>query len=207
MVIPAGFCQEYPFESDIRKFIESDRVDPPPKGAILFAGSSSFTMWTDVQEYFPGRTILNRGFGGSTLLDQIRYADQIILPYKPKQIVIYCGENDLASSDTVTSDKVIERFETLFHMIRSELPDVTITYVSMKPSPSRWHLAEKMRAGNEGIRDFLRLQNNTSFVDVWEKMLDHHQYPDGSLFLDDSLHMNSNGYKIWQSLIGPELIR
>ena len=109
-----------PFWNDIHNFKKEDSISSPPKNAILLIGSSSFTMWKDVQDYFPGYTIVNRGFGGSTLLDQIRYADDIIFPYQPKQIVIYCGENDLASSDTVTAAMVVDRFRQLFQIIREK---------------------------------------------------------------------------------------
>ena len=93
-------------------------------------GSSSFTKWTDVQDYFPGYTIINRGFGGSTLPDVIRYAGQVIYPYQPKEIVIYCGENDVASSDTVTAQIVFERFKQLFGMIRTNLPKQKLFYIT-----------------------------------------------------------------------------
>ena len=198
---------EYPFAADIRNFKETDRVDPPPLHAILFVGSSSFTFWKDVQDYFPGYTIINRGFGGSTLPDLIHYADQIIFPYDPKQIVIYCGENDLASSDTITAGTVAARFISLFTMIRTHLPDVKITYISMKPSPSRWHLAEKFTDANQMIREYLDSQPNTGFVDIWDKMLNKDHLPDTNLFLEDMLHMNPEGYKIWQLEIQPELIK
>ena len=198
---------EYPYAADIRKFKEADILNPPPQHAILFAGSSSFTMWTDVQDYFPGFTIINRGFGGSTLQDWIRYAEDVIYPYNPKQIVIYCGENDVAYSDTVTGEMVFDRFKILFGMIREKLPDSKITYISMKPSPSRWHMADRMRDGNTLIREFLVTQKNTSFVNVWDDMLNDIGEPNSGIFLDDMLHMNSKGYVIWQKLIEPELVR
>ena len=207
LAVPGGFSQEYPYAADIRKFKENDKLDPPPQDAILFAGSSSFTMWQDVGDYFPGYIIINRGFGGSTLSDQIHYSEEVIFPYNPKQIVIYCGENDLAYSDTVTAEMVTERFTTLFKMIRAKLPDVKITYVSMKPSPSRWHLSDKMIKGNNDIKDFLSTQNNTGFVNIWDPMLNEDGSPDPSLFLDDMLHMNAGGYRIWQKKIEPELRR
>jgi len=205
----SGFCQEmqFPFADAIRRFKENDKTNPPPQYAILFAGSSSFTMWQDVQDYFPGFPILNRGFGGSTLPDQIRYADSIIFPYDPRQIVIYCGENDLASADTVSAETVFTRFKVLFTLIRSKLPNVKITYVSMKPSPSRWNLAEKFKVANQDIRKFLRTQHHTSFVNIWNKMLNGNHLPDTSLFLGDKLHMNAKGYAIWQKAIKPELIK
>ncbi len=197
---------EYPFSSDIQKFKENDFLNPPPQQAILFAGSSSFTMWTDVQDYFPGYTIINRGFGGSTLQDWIRYAEDVIFPYMPKQIVIYCGENDVAYSDTVTGEVVLSRFKILFEMIREKLPDVKITYISMKPSPSRWNMADRMRSGNLLIEGFLETKKNTSFVNVWDDMLNEKGEPDPDIFLEDMLHMNSQGYQIWQEKISPELM-
>src|SRR5881275_2998704 len=132
------------FWSDILVFKKQDSVKPAPSNAILFVGSSSFTRWTDYADYFPGYTIINRGFGGSTLVDVIRYAYDVILPYHPKQVVIYCGENDLASSDTVSAAEVVRRFKTLYAIIRTNLPSATIDFISIKPSPSRIHLYDKM---------------------------------------------------------------
>src|ERR1700730_10518048 len=119
---------QQPFWDDIQKFKKQDSINPPPQQAILFVGSSSFTKWTDVQTYFPKYPIINRGFGGSALVDVIRYANDIIFPYNPKQIVIYCGENDLASSDTVTAQLVFRRFKQLFDMIRSKMTGDNIVY-------------------------------------------------------------------------------
>jgi lysophospholipase L1-like esterase len=205
----AGFAQQsgLPFADEIRAFRMSDSINPPPKHEIVFAGSSSFTIWKDVQDYFPDYTIINRGFGGSTLSDQLRYADQIILPWVPKQIVIYCGENDFAYDDKLTPEAVTERFKQLFTLLRTNLPDTKITYVSIKPSLSRWNLAPKFQKANKEICKFLKKQPNTSFVNIWNKMLNDKHVPDKSLFLEDMLHMNANGYKIWQKAIKPELIR
>ena len=130
------FSQE-PFADDIRAFKIEDSLHKPPQHAILFVGSSSFTKWTDVQSYFPGYTIINRGFGGSSLPDVIRYANDIIFPYHPKEIVIYCGENDFAGDSTLSAETVFERFKTLYGMIREKMPAVPVVYISIKPSPSR----------------------------------------------------------------------
>ena len=200
-----------PFWNDIQNFKRQDSISSPSKNAILFIGSSSFTMWKDINEYFPGYPIVNRGFGGSTLLDQIRYADNIIFPYHPKQIVIYCGENDLASSDTVTASMVFDRFKHLDSIIRNKL-EVEILYVSMKPSPSRRHLFKKMREANAMIKDFIEFQNIhfdsrriSVFIDVHDKMLNEQGEPIPELFLADSLHMNAKGYAVWQKEIQPNL--
>lgn len=196
-----------PFMGEIAAFKKQDSVAMPPKNAILFVGSSSFRMWTNVQEDFPMYTIINRGFGGSSLTDVIRYADQIIFPYQPAQIVIYCGENDLASSDTVSAQIVFDRFQQLFNVIRKQLPETPIAFVSIKLSPSRQHLLQKIIAANELIRIFLKKQTRAAYIDVFSAMIDKQGNPNPDLFIDDRLHMNKKGYAIWLQIIEPYLIK
>jgi lysophospholipase L1-like esterase len=196
-----------PFRDEIEQFRKQDSLHPSPANAILFVGSSSFRKWTDVGSYFPNDSIINRGFGGSSLPDVIRYAPDIIIPYHPRQVVIYCGENDLASADSVTADTVFARFVTLFELIRTGLPGVPIAYVSIKPSPSRARLRGKMEQANLLIQTYLSVQQHTAFVDVYHSMLN----PDSSIipdiFVEDQLHMNAKGYAIWQKVIAPYLLK
>lgn len=206
LVIPASLAQ--PYAKEIADFKKQDSVSFPESGQILFVGSSSFTLWKDVQQYFPQHPIINRGFGGSTLPDVTRYEADIIFPYKPKQIVIYCGENDIANDSTVTGAVVFERFKKLYDDIRLNLGKVPIVYVSMKPSPSRWHLREKQTDGNERIRKFLRKKKRRAvFVDVWPGMLGADGKPREELYIADKLHMNAQGYIIWQKLLEPLLLK
>jgi len=196
-----------PFKEDIQNFKKLDSINPPLQHAILFVGSSSFTKWKDVQDYFPGYTIINRGFGGSSLPDVIRYANDIIIPYHPKQVVIYCGDNDLAASDTVTAETVVSRFKNLFFLIRRKLPNENIAFVSIKPSPSRARLMAKGETANNKIKNFLAAQKNTSFIDVYHLMIEKNGKPIPAIFLQDSLHMNEKGYAIWKKAIEPHLKR
>lgn len=201
------FAQNPAFWNDIQAFRKADSAQMPAKKQILFVGSSSFTMWKDVQEYFPDYPILNRGFGGSSLPDLIRYADDVILKYDPKQIVIYCGENDLAAADTVTAATVLQRFTTLFNIIRTRYPRVPVMFVSIKPSPSRAHRMPEMLKANVAIRQFLKKKKRTVFVDVYHEMLNEEAKPRPEIFLKDNLHMNAKGYAIWQKKIKPHLIK
>ena len=203
------FAQEQkpPFWDDVQSFKKADSASFPPKNAILFIGSSSFTMWADLQEDFPGYTVINRAFVGSTLLDQLRYVKEVVFPYKPKQIVIYCGENDLASSDTVSGSMVANRFSKLFSLIRKKFPGVQVTYVSMKPSPSRELLLTKMIKGNELIKKYLSAKKKTAYINVYNEMIDDEGKPRTDIFLDDNLHMNRDGYAMWKKLIQPYLLK
>jgi len=195
-----------PFYKDIQAFKKQDSTNFPPKKAILFIGSSSFTKWVDVQDYFPRHTIINRGFGGSSLPDVIRYANDIVFPYQPKQIIIYCGENDIAGSDSITSKIVFNRFKQLFQLIRSRMPRVPIAFVSMKPSPSRERLWPKMVEGNILIKNYLKTKWGTAFIDVYHKMFNKDGRVMKDIFIEDDMHMNAKGYAIWQKIIESYLL-
>jgi lysophospholipase L1-like esterase len=197
--------QPPPFWNEIAEFKHQDSIQRPPSGAILFVGSASFRKWTNVGSYFPGYTIINRGFGGSTLADLIRYAGEIIFPYHPKQIVIYCGDNDLASSDSVTATMVFNRFVRLYNVIRSRMKEVDIVYISIKPSPSRQQLMPRMEEANDMIRDFMAKYSHAVFVDVYHPMLTTKGQPIDSFFLADKIHMNEKGYRTWQQILLPYL--
>ncbi|GAO42782.1 beta-glucosidase BglX [Flavihumibacter petaseus] len=204
----AGFAQQPPFYADIQAFKQLDRERKPEKNGILLIGSSSFTYWKDVNSYFPGYPITNRGFGGSSLPDLIRYADDIVDPYAPEQILIYCGENDFAgATDTLKAATVVNRFKTLYGILRAKAPQASIVYVSMKASPSRRKYFPKIKAANKAIADFLKTEKNTGFIDVFPIMLNANGQPKPEIFRADSLHMNEKGYAIWQKVFQPVLLQ
>lgn len=200
-----GFSQQsLPFSNEIKAFKKEDSLNPPPKGKIVFVGSSSFRGWTNLQSYFPDHTIINRGFGGSSLPDAIRYAKDIITTYQPKQVVIYCGENDF-TAEGVTAEIVFDRFATLFEIIRNDLPKTHILFVSFKPSPSRLKYMPEMVRANGLIRKYLKNHRRTAYVDVYSKMLLEDGTPMPDIFKADKLHMTEAGYNIWQKAIEPYL--
>ncbi|WP_346237593.1 GDSL-type esterase/lipase family protein [Niabella insulamsoli] len=206
LFVSAAEAQKLPrFYNDVQRFKQADSASFPPSKQILFIGSSSFTKWTDVNEYFPGYKILNRGFGGSSLPDLIRYRYEVIYPYAPRQIVMYCGENDFAAADAPSVETVMERFKTLYHLIRQKYPKTPFVYVSMKPSPSRQHLLSKYKEANAQIAAFLKQDKNAGFIDVFSRMLNSDGTVMTDIFVSDNLHMNAKGYAIWQKAMKPYL--
>jgi len=197
-----------PFQEEIEVFLKKDSILMPAANSILFVGSSSFNYWKDISNYFPGYPIINRGFGGSSLTDVIYFNKETILKYKPKQIYIYCGENDIAASDTITPKIVFERFKTLYTIIRTHLGNkVPVMYVSIKPSVARWTMEEKFVASNTLIHNFINKQKHTQFLDVHSAMLDTNGEVFKDIFIGDKLHMNARGYAIWQKIIAPTLVK
>lgn len=187
----------------ILQFEKQDSVSLPKTDGILFLGSSSFTIWKDVQNYFPGKNIINRGFGGSQMSDILYFKERLILPYHPKQLVIYEGENDIASGEK--PDSILSELARLVTWTRKQIPGIRITVVSMKPSPRRWELKEPMLEMNTRLTQFAAEGKNIDFVNIWDVLLGTDGKPVKENYLDDTLHLNTNGYKIWQKALAPFL--
>lgn len=189
--------QPIPFQKEIDDFRERDRVNPPKSEVILFIGSSTFTNWKTLSSDYPDKPVLNRAFGGSSLLDLIRHSTFLLGSYRPKQIVIYCGENDFTGSDRPSAVLVADRFQKFKVLIRQKLNQVPIVYVGMKPSWSRWHLRSKFLYANRLIQDRNAKDRNFVYIDLWDEMTLNDGTPDPSIFLSDELHMNRKGYERW----------
>ncbi|WP_370898272.1 GDSL-type esterase/lipase family protein [Chryseobacterium gossypii] len=191
------------FWQDIQNFKKADQETPPPANAILLIGSSSFTKWTDVASYFPDKTIINRGFGGSRLTDLNYYANDLLSPYQPKQIIIYCGENDFADNDKLKAKEVVNRFKAFYGKIREKFPNIEVDYISIKYSPSREKLWPQMKAANKKIAAFMKKEPNAEFIDITKVMQDPNGNVRKDLFVSDMLHMTPEGYRLWTSVMKP----
>nr|WP_294777753.1 GDSL-type esterase/lipase family protein [uncultured Flavobacterium sp.] len=196
-IVSLNVCsQEKPFWNEIKAFKTQDSIQKPQDGMLLFIGSSSFRLWKTIKEDFQNENILNRAFGGATLEDLIYWQKEVVLNYKPKKIFIYCGENDIASSETITSEIVFERYKTLHTTLRKQFPLTPIIFVSLKPSISRWGMKDKMMAANNLISNYLKNDKQAVFVNIWDMMLQNGE-PRKDIFIQDNLHMNAKGYAIW----------
>jgi lysophospholipase L1-like esterase len=190
------------WEAEIKKFEVADRAHPPPADAVVFVGSSSIRFWK-LADSFPGMATINRGFGGSFMADSARYADRIVTPYRPRAVAVYAGDNDLAAGQS--PEQVRDAYREFVGKVHAKLPSVPIIYISIKPSPSRWRLADKIRTTNRLIAEAQKGDANQKFVDVFTPMLGPDGKPRAELFRDDRLHMNERGYKLWAEMMGPVL--
>ncbi len=200
-----GFSQEKGperWETSIQKFEKRDQENPQLPGTVLFVGSSSIAIWQDVADYFTDYRVLNRGFGGSQFSDLIYYADRVIYPYKPSKIFIYEGDNDVAAGDKPKA--ILKEAKKLRKMIAENLgEEIPVIFISPKPSGARWHLKEPYEKVNRMLQKYAAKTPNTEFADVWTPALDKNGEVFKHIFLKDNLHMNAEGYKIWQTVLMP----
>ncbi len=188
------------WENDMQRFAAEDAQSPPPRGGVVFTGSSSIRLWDTLAQDFPGVPVINRGFGGSELRDSTWYADRTIVPYAPRQILIYAGDNDLNSGRS--PQQLHADFIAFVQRVRRDLPKAKIAYISTKPSPSRAQLLPAQREANALVQaEATRL--GVDYIDIFTPMLDAGGQPNEALFVEDRLHMNAAGYDIWQRVIAP----
>lgn len=193
------------WEADMQRFAALDAQSPPPKGAVLFVGSSSIRMWDSLAADFPGQKVINRGFGGSEVRDSTWYADRIVIPYAPRLVVLYAGDNDLNAGRT--PQQVRDDFVAFVTRVRRDLPHTRIAYISIKPSPSRAQLLPQIIQANALIKQAASGMKQVDFLDVFTPMLGSDGQPQPALFREDMLHMTPAGYAIWRQVIAPELAR
>lgn len=172
---------------------------------ILFTGSSSIKLWNDAWKYFPGRTIINTGFGGSHMSDLLFFLDELVFRYSPDQVIIYEGDNDLASGKEPAT--IMKDAERIVAQLQDRLPGIKIALISAKPSLARWELKENYKQLNRLIREYAEKKDDVEFIDIWPLMLDEKNEPGQGLFLEDGLHMNKAGYDLWAGEIEKILIK
>jgi lysophospholipase L1-like esterase len=195
--------EKAPFAEEIAAFETGDALLPPAKGGVLFLGSSSIRLWTSLRTDFPRLRVINRGFGGSQIADSTRYFDRIVLPYAPRTIVFYAGDNDLEAGHS--PEQVLADFRALVARTHAALPRTRLLFVSIKPSIARWRLIENIREANRLVRDYVAGDPRLGFVDIVPAMLGRDGRPRPELFRADGLHMTRAGYRIWRDAVAKAL--
>jgi lysophospholipase L1-like esterase len=189
------------WEPAIREFEAQDRLNPPPKNAILFVGASLIRRWP-LAEYFPNMPTINRGFGGSQLADLLRYADQIVVPYNPRVIVFFGGDNDLNAG--VSPQRVADLFAQIVQKFRTALPQTKLVFIPPRPSLARWGHVEKIRTASRLMKAYAD-RNNVAFVDISDQIIGEDAKPRPELFVEDGLHYTPEGYRIQTAAVRPHL--
>jgi len=190
------------WDKAIGKFLAADAKAAPPKEAILFIGSSSIRMW-DTKEWFPKLETINRGFGGSWTQDVIHYFDKIVVPYAPKTIVLYEGDNDMGGG--LKPEAVFGDYVKFAEAVHEKLPKSKIIFVAIKPSIKRWALWPEMEKANAMVTKRCETEPLEQFLDIAPLLLGPDGKPDARFFAKDGLHLSKEGYKAWSDLLRPLL--
>lgn len=186
------------WEKDIAKFEERDKKSPPPKGGLVFVGSSSIRLW-DLKAAFPGKNAINRGFGGSEVEDSIFYAKRIVIPHKPKVVFLYAGDNDIGRGKS--AERVVADYRRFVETVHAELPETKIVYIFIKPSLARWGKWPEMNRANQAIVVFSKKNPLLDYLDSATPLLGKDGKPNPALLQKDGLHLTKEGYATWNKLV------
>ncbi len=197
------------WEKEIAAMEAADQKFPPPEGAVLFIGSSSIRLWKTLAEDFPDHKVINRGFGGSCIADSTHFLERLVIPFKPRVIVLGAGSNDLAAGKT--PEKVLADFQAFVEKIERTLPEARIVVFSMNPTPARWKQADRQLKTNSLLQEFIAKSSGNgkksklSYVDIWTPLLDKEGQPRLDLHIADRLHPNVEGYRLRTEALRPYL--
>ena len=194
-----------PWEHSIRAFEARDRRCAPGQGAIVFGGSSSFTLWSSLEADLAPLPVLNRGFGGAMIDDVVRYADRIVVPYHPAAVVLFAGTNDIAGARPASADYVAERFDAFVAKVRLAVPEALTFYVAITPSRARWRLWPVAMEANRLIEARVRADAKLRFIDLGPFLVGGDGTPDPEFYRRDGLHPSKTGYRIWAREIAASL--
>jgi hypothetical protein len=191
-----------PWKDALGAFAAADSKQAPLPGGVLFVGSSSIRLWNDLESQFADApVVLKRGFGGSRLSDCVRHLDKLVINYRPRVVVLYAGDNDLAEGST--PEEILERVKAFSNGVHKQLPDTKVAFLSIKPSPARIKLIGKVRAANKLVKDYAEEHPQVDYIDVFTPMLGEDGSPRPELFAEDKLHLSRAGYALWRTVIRP----
>lgn len=182
------------WEQDIAAFEQKDRTNPPPKHAILFAGSSGIRLWNTLARDFPGHQVINRGFGGCQIVDCTHFAGRIVFPYQPQMIFFRCGGNDLWAGKS--PEQVFSDYREFVACVRAKLPETEIVFISWNPTPARWKQHEKEKALNTLVEEYTKQTPHLKYIECYDMVLGADGEPRPELFVADKVHFNAAGYKL-----------
>ena len=189
------------FSEEIDTFVTWDSKNSFPQGGILFVGSSSIRLWPTAIA-FPDKPIINRGFGGSELSDVIHFYEQVIKPYSPSRIFLYAGDNDIGYGKS--ADQVFEDYLEIVARLQKDLPESELVFISIKPSSARWDKWPEMARANRMVSEYALDHNNLGFADLATPLLESDGNPK-DVFVEDGLHLNEEGYRLWRKALAPFL--
>jgi lysophospholipase L1-like esterase len=189
------------WEEALAAFAAADLKNAPEPGAVLFVGSSSIRLWDGLEEQFEDARVLKRGFGGSRLADCVKHLDRLVVNYRPRLVLLYAGDNDLAEGGS--PEDVLARVQAFAEGVHGRLPETRVVFISIKPSPARRALLQKARAANDLVRAYADRHPLVDYVDVFTPMLAVDGSPRAELFRKDELHLNDQGYALWRKIIRP----
>lgn len=186
---------------DIARLKEKDALEKHPADAVLFLGSSSIRRWEtiarDMAPYHP----IQRGYGGARYADLAVFAPELMTPHRFRALVVYAGNDVVGKEDDPEPSQVAAWFRLVADAARAHQPEAAVFCVEITPTPKRWEARAKVAEVNAALRAVCEADPKLHFIPTAASYLDSNGGPRAELFVEDRLHQNEAGYRIWSGLI------
>ncbi|WP_332368665.1 GDSL-type esterase/lipase family protein [Spirosoma telluris] len=113
--------------------------------------------------------------------------------------MFYAGDNDLG--DGRHPEEVYLFFCTFAEKLSRLLPGVSLYFLSIKISPSRWNIADQIRYANKLIAGEIEKYTEYTYIDMSAPLLSPDGRPRREFFEADGLHLSPAGYRTWQQTL------
>lgn len=187
------------YEAEVQALERRRKTRKPIEAPAVFYGSSTIRLWDTLARDLGDPRALNLGFGGSTLEACFWFFERLVPPERPSSLVVYAGDNDLG--DGQQPESVVASFRALAARVNRWCPAISFGFISIKPSPARRHLFDRIRSTNDMIRR--EIERIGYFIPVFDAMLDQQGNPRPELYAEDGLHLAPAGYRLWAQLLTP----
>ncbi len=191
------------WEKEISAYEKKDQETMPARGGIVFIGSSTIARWKSLARDFPEHPVINRGFGGSEIVDATHFADRLIFPYEPKQVFLRAGGNDIHAGKSV--EAVFGDFKDFVAKVKGKLPETEVVYIAQCPAPSRWEERDAVKKLNDRVQAWAKDQAGVKYCETYDMTVTADGKPREDLFVQDRLHFNEEGYRLFKERVKPFL--
>lgn len=186
-------------------FAELNQAEAHSENAVLFIGSSSIRRWDSMSVDMAPYQTIRRGYGGAKFTDMGVLVDQIVTPHQYRAIVMFVGNGVTGKDDDHTPDQIELLARHIVSVSQAHQPDAPFLLIEITPCKKRFAAWKKIRDVNARLREIALSTPNTYFIPTASHFLKSDGTPRTELFVEDQLHLNEDGYKLWSTLIRKRL--
>lgn len=193
------------WDKEVKSLEELDRTQQDSPNSILFIGSSSIRLWESMSEDMAPWPTIRRGYGGAKFSDLVVFTERLTKNHNYRALVVFVANDITGGQDDKTPEQVLGLYQMLVKLARQSHPDRPIFFIAITPNSKRFHVWDKIGQANRLIKEYCETDPKLHFIDTEQYYLDEKGRPRDELFVDDKLHQNRTGYKLWASIIKPAL--
>lgn len=193
------------WEKDIKNLEELDRKQTDSPDSILFIGSSSIRLWESMAEDMAPWPTIRRGYGGAKFSDLVVFTERLTKNHDYRALVVFVANDITGGNGDKTPEQVLEMYKILVKLARKSHPDKPIFFIAITPNSKRFHVWDKISHANRLIKEYSATDSKLHFIDTERHYINDQGKPRDELFVEDKLHQNRDGYKLWASIIKPAL--